>query len=151
MNTTKTPCYVRRTSDASFSRLFSGIEAARKFAQSQPADAYLLPLEAQRGSAGGHAADGSSIQRHSCGELYPFIVVQRSSDFGLLHGVLAPGERDPQVWFLDYAAARLTALDLLEVRRRNVALGRPFATIDEAHDACNAWRRSNGQPLDTEE
>jgi hypothetical protein len=138
---TKTPCFVKRTSDASFSRLFSGIEAARRFAQTQPADAYLLPLAAQRGSAGGHAADGSSIQRHSCGELYPMVIVQCSNASGLLHGVLEPGQREPSVWFVDYSNARLAALDALEVRRReNAQLGRPYATLDEAHDACNDWR-----------
>jgi len=46
----------------------------------------------------GHLPDGSSIQRHSAGSHYPFIVVGRESEFGLLWGVQAPNEANPAFW-----------------------------------------------------
>lgn len=50
----------------------------------------------------GHLPDGSSIQRHSAGGLYPFVIVARDSidalDKHLMYGVLRPGQLDPDCW-----------------------------------------------------
>ncbi len=38
----------------------------------------------------GHVSDGSSIQKHSAGATYPFVVFAKDTAAGLLWGVQAP-------------------------------------------------------------
>lgn len=38
----------------------------------------------------GHNADGSSIQNHSCGGLYPYVIFAKQCGDKLRYGVLAP-------------------------------------------------------------
>lgn len=39
----------------------------------------------------GHLSDGSSIQRHSAGGLYPYVIAARQSGSKLEYGVVTPG------------------------------------------------------------
>lgn len=47
----------------------------------------------------GHHSDGSSIQAHSVGGLYPFVIVAKQFDDGLGWGVLRPGAPEPSRYF----------------------------------------------------
>lgn len=42
----------------------------------------------------GHLPDGSSVQRHSAGPLYPYVVVCRDSADGLVYSLIGPGIPD---------------------------------------------------------
>ena len=65
----------------------------------------------------GHLADGSSIQKHSAGGLYPLVIVgQQTLSFGVCWGVMGPdGEPPFQLW-MDYDAAVDEAVDILARR-----------------------------------
>lgn len=73
----------------------------------------------------GHLSDGSSIQKHSAGGLYPYILVARSvdADAPTQWGVQSPGKSAPAKWFSDtptrkaYDAAHATALLLIQSQR----------------------------------
>ena len=53
----------------------------------------------------GHLSDGSSIQKHSAGGVFPFVLIAKESlCFGRLWGVLRPGELDPGFWWTGPAA-----------------------------------------------
>lgn len=38
----------------------------------------------------GHASDGSSVQKHSCGGLYPYVIFAQESINGIAYGVIGP-------------------------------------------------------------
>jgi hypothetical protein len=40
----------------------------------------------------GHASDGSSVQKHSCGGLYPHVIFAQETIEGLRYGVVGPGK-----------------------------------------------------------
>ena len=40
----------------------------------------------------GHASDGSSVQKHSCGGLYPYVIFAQETIEGLRYGVVGPGK-----------------------------------------------------------
>lgn len=42
----------------------------------------------------GHLADGSSVQKHSAGGLYPCVVYAQESPTGLVYGVISPYDQD---------------------------------------------------------
>lgn len=45
----------------------------------------------------GHVADGSSIQRHSAGPLYPYVIAARQRGDGLEWGITGP-DTDGYIW-----------------------------------------------------
>lgn len=55
----------------------------------------------------GHLSDGSSVQKHSAGGLYPYIIFAKQCDGVLLYGVLTPkGEETLYIrydWAVQYA------------------------------------------------
>lgn len=64
----------------------------------------------------GHLPDGSSVQRHSAGGAYPFVVFARENDGrALLWGVLGPGI-DGELTFADYDDATTVAAQLKACR-----------------------------------
>lgn len=64
----------------------------------------------------GHLSDGSSIQRHSAGGLYPYVIAARQSGSKLEYGVVTPGGQ--YIWTGTYDSAVDKALSLkAEVRK----------------------------------
>lgn len=57
----------------------------------------------------GHLADGSGIQKHSAGGLYPYVVYAQGSDV-LTYGVIVPGQSGYIVGTYDEAVAHASAL-----------------------------------------
>ena len=57
----------------------------------------------------GHLSDGSSIQKHSAGGLYPYIVYAQGADV-LTWGVIAPGQSGYIVGTYDEAVAHASSL-----------------------------------------
>ncbi len=55
----------------------------------------------------GHLSDGSSVQKHSAGGLYPYIIYAKQHEGALLYGVLEPtGEETLFIrhdWAVNYA------------------------------------------------
>ena len=61
----------------------------------------------------GHLNDGSSVQKHSAGGLYPYIIYSQDVDGVLNHGVLTPEGDWILVGFHDTAVQ--LALDMKEI------------------------------------
>lgn len=53
----------------------------------------------------GHLPDGSSVQRHSAGGLYPFVVYAQETPAGLKYGVIEPGRDGILIGSYDLAHA----------------------------------------------
>lgn len=47
----------------------------------------------------GHHSDGSSIQAHSVGGIYPFVIVAKQFGDGLRWGCLIPGHTEPRNYY----------------------------------------------------
>ena len=67
----------------------------------------------------GHHADGSSIQKHSAGGIYPLVIFGQETPYGLLWGVMDTIGPCGALWF-DYDAAVGEAVDIL-ARRSELA------------------------------
>lgn len=52
----------------------------------------------------GHLPDGSSVQRHSAGGLYPFVLFARETERGVRWGVITPGGQIDPHWSYEGAA-----------------------------------------------
>ncbi len=85
-------------------RIFSSQQAAQDFVIN--AGIYtgcrIEEVPAPRSSLGGHHSDGSGVQRHSVGGIYPLVLVARESGLsqdGLVWGVQGPGDANPFQWF----------------------------------------------------
>jgi len=63
----------------------------------------------------GHLADGSSVQKHSAGGLYPYVVAVRDTDHGRRYELLGPGI-DTELVFDSYDACIAGGERLLAVR-----------------------------------
>lgn len=50
----------------------------------------------------GHSSDGSSIQKHSIGGVYPFVIAARCGQSGIEYGVIKPGQSSPEDWHTSY-------------------------------------------------
>ena len=59
----------------------------------------------------GHLADGSGIQKHSAGGLYPYIVYAQGADV-LTYGVIVPGQSGYLVGTYDAAVQHATLLKI---------------------------------------
>ena len=46
----------------------------------------------------GHLTDGSSVQKHSAGGLYPYIIFAKDTPYGLRYGVLSPNGYESQLY-----------------------------------------------------
>ena len=68
----------------------------------------------------GHHSDGSSIQKHSAGELYPFVVQMREAHGGLRYELIGPGI-DTALEFASYDDLVSGAKRLLAVRENDDA------------------------------
>lgn len=72
----------------------------------------------------GHLPDGSGIQKHSAGGIYPYVLVAQESPLGLLWGVLQPGDEEPRLWWTStpgckaYDAAAAEAERLIDARTK---------------------------------
>jgi hypothetical protein len=84
----------------------------------------------------GHLADGSGIQKHSAGGLYPFVVFAKASNSVISYGVLSPDGTKAICGTCDAAIAH--AERLLEARSR------PHSTLtpEPQRFGCNLPRRS---------
>jgi hypothetical protein len=51
----------------------------------------------------GHLPDGSGVQRHSAGGLYPFVIFAQETPSGLQYGVIDPGQDGRLVGSYDLA------------------------------------------------
>ena len=70
----------------------------------------------------GHHSDGSSIQKHSCGAIYPYVLVIRDSDFGRLYGIITPGDSTAEVWRFSAEEAYSDAEEAIQVHADRGAL-----------------------------
>lgn len=66
----------------------------------------LPPVSAGVSHYAGHLPDGSSVQKHSAGPLYPCVLVLRDGTLGgkYDHGVISPRNQEP-LWFSNHEAA----------------------------------------------
>lgn len=62
----------------------------------------------------GHLSDGSSVQRHSAGPIYPCVIFARQTDDGLTYGVITPSNQDGVL-----CGAYDSAVDLAKAWLRN--------------------------------
>lgn len=83
--------------------------------QDYPAPLPVFPAERANGAAdqahyAGHLPDGSSVQKHSAGPLYPCVLVLRDGTLGgkYDHGVISPRNQEP-LWFSNHEAAVFVA------------------------------------------
>lgn len=83
----------------------------------------------------GHLSDGSSVQRHSAGPIYPYVLAARQTDNGLQYGLIG-GELDDYQWIGTYDQAFAAARDRLALRER----GRQFKT----------WQNSRNRLITTQ-
>jgi len=73
----------------------------------------------------GHLSDGSSIQRHSAGALYPYVIAARQSGSKLEYGVVTPGGQ--YIWTGTYDSAVEKAFALKSAKDRNLGASRAMA------------------------
>jgi hypothetical protein len=82
----------------------------------------------------GHLPDGSSIQRHSAGPAYPFVVFAQEGRKSLVWGVMAPsGEA---LCTTDSAVEAQQLAEELAARRRSVEAACAFCGL-RTEDACD--------------
>ncbi len=55
----------------------------------------------------GHLSDGSSVQKHSAGGLYPYVIFAKDTPHGLRYGVLCPNGHETELY--PYYQAEATA------------------------------------------
>ena len=75
-----------------------------------------------------HHPDGSGIQCHSAGGLYPLVIVARESAFGLLWGVQGPADVAPSRWFVGptaYDDAHAEGEEILARRQKPAEFAQP--------------------------
>lgn len=84
----------------------------------------------------GHLSDGSSIQRHSAGGLYPYVIAARQSGSKLEYGVVTPGGQ--YIWTGTYDSAIDKAISLKEKGRK------ALKAINLAHNQ-RQWSRYAAQ------
>jgi hypothetical protein len=51
----------------------------------------------------GHMNDGSSVQKHSAGGLYPYIIFAKDTSNGLRYGVMCPNSHESGLYEYDLA------------------------------------------------
>lgn len=76
----------------------------------------------------GHLADGSSVQKHSAGGLYPFVLYAQETARGLAWGFIGPSGLDSGPTF-SYDTAVLVAEKVKAARERRQAALRRDATL----------------------
>ena len=88
----------------------------------------------------GHLNDGSSIQAHSAGGLYPYVIYAQGSD-ALTYGVIVPGQSGYIVGTYDEAVAHASALkDGITVRTN----GQNFLSGQVVRVSGQGWGDAKG-------
>lgn len=88
----------------------------------------------------GHLADGSGIQKHSAGGLYPYVVYAQGADV-LTYGVIVPGQSGYIVGTYDEAVAHASDLkDGLTVRTN----GQNFLSGQAVRVSGQGWGDATG-------
>lgn len=87
----------------------------------------------------GHLPDGSSIQRHSAGGLYPFVIQARQSGDKIEYGVIEPD--GSSIWTGGYDSAVDRATELKRALDRKAAEARALAHNQRQWSAYSAQRR----------
>ena len=95
----------------------------------------------------GHLADGSSVQRHSAGPIYPYVIAAQQRGDVLEWGVIGP-DTDGYVWLGNHADAHRAAA-LLKSRhgRLQADAPRPKATLPTSRERFAIAAREIGDRI----
>lgn len=66
----------------------------------------------------GHLNDGSSVQKHSAGPLYPLVVYAQDTARGLRYGLITPGESGFLVGSYDRAVGLAIRINALRAKKK---------------------------------
>jgi hypothetical protein len=67
----------------------------------------------------GHLPDGSSVQAHSAGGLYPYVLIAQETRLGLMHGYIDPLTGRTILLSLDYEHSAKAVQHVKEGRERS--------------------------------